>query len=62
VFESRRRHQALEWFDDLLKEALLNRFFTDSENHRKYESAKADIAKARLSPAGAVHALLNHQE
>ena len=60
VFETRRKHQALQWFEDMLKDALLNRFFTDPENHRKYESAKADIAATRLSPAGAVHTLLNH--
>ncbi len=59
VFESRRRQQALDWFDAMLKEALINRFFADPDTAGRYTSIKEQIVSAQVSPAGAVHSLLD---
>ena len=58
LFEKRRNQQSLDWFDEMLKEALFNEFFAKETLLGSYHSLKKQIEASEVSPAAAVQELL----
>ncbi|MBE2215027.1 MAG: methylmalonyl Co-A mutase-associated GTPase MeaB [Opitutaceae bacterium] len=58
VFETRRRHQAREWMNTLLEEALRRRFLADPRLAEKRLRLEEEVLAGRLGAADAVEALL----
>ncbi|MDZ4122409.1 MAG: methylmalonyl Co-A mutase-associated GTPase MeaB, partial [Candidatus Cloacimonadaceae bacterium] len=59
-FWQRRQRQNLDWFEDLLKEALLHDFFANPHVLEQYKHLKQAITEKRISPAAAVKDLLSY--
>lgn len=58
VFEKRRRAQVAEWFESLLNEAVLNRFYSDRLIKEKLPGLREEVEKGKLPVVMAVKQLL----
>lgn len=58
VFESRRRHQTLEWMNALLEEGLRARFLGDPEVAKQRTLLQEQVIAGKISAGAAVEALL----
>ncbi|HOV92320.1 MAG TPA: methylmalonyl Co-A mutase-associated GTPase MeaB [Candidatus Kapabacteria bacterium] len=58
IFDKNRKEQLLEWFDNLLKETILDAYFRDKEFREKIEKQKEKIANQEISPVNAVREIL----
>ncbi|MEN6511560.1 MAG: methylmalonyl Co-A mutase-associated GTPase MeaB [Chloroherpetonaceae bacterium] len=58
-FEKNRQVQLLEWFENLLKETILNNYFQNREFQKKIEDIKSKIVNLEISPFAAVKNILS---
>jgi len=59
VFEKRRLEQTTNWFDELISEAVLNRFYQKAEIREKLPQLRKQVAEGKLPVAYAVSLLLS---
>jgi len=57
-FELNRQGQLLEWFENLIKETILDNYFQDKEFQEKIAAQKEKIAHRQVSPLSAVREIL----
>lgn len=57
-FELNRQEQLLEWFENLIKETILDNYFQDKEFQEKIAAQKEKIAHRQVSPLSAVREIL----
>ena len=62
IFYERRKKQVLEWFESLIKEAVLNRFYSDHKVQEKLPLLKKQVEEGSLPVMLAVQQLLNVYE
>ncbi|MDY0381563.1 MAG: methylmalonyl Co-A mutase-associated GTPase MeaB, partial [Candidatus Cloacimonadaceae bacterium] len=58
VFEQRRLSQTAAWFEDLISEAVLSRFFQSSHTKQHLPELRKQVAEGRIPVALAVSMLL----
>lgn len=62
VFEAKRHSQRVSWFESLLQEAVLARFFAAEGRQQSYQALKADVADGRIPALDAVRTLMGPSE
>lgn len=58
VFDTNRKEQLLEWFDNLLKETILDKYFQNNEFRDKIEKQKVKVTNQEISPVNAVKEII----
>jgi LAO/AO transport system kinase len=58
AFEINRKEQLLEWFDNLLKETILGKYFQNNEFRDKIEKQKVKVTNQEISPVNAVKEII----
>ncbi|MDD3632931.1 MAG: methylmalonyl Co-A mutase-associated GTPase MeaB [Candidatus Syntrophosphaera sp.] len=58
VFYARRKNQVLEWFESLIQEAVLNRFYSDAKVKKKLPLLKKQVEEGSLPVMLAVQQIL----
>lgn len=58
IFYKRRKNQMLEWFHDLLKDSILQLYFSDESYAEKIQKAEQQILNATVTPTKAVFNLM----
>ena len=58
IFEQRRKKQSLEWFETMLQEAVLKKFFENEGRKEEYNRLSDQVLKAEILPSSAIAQLL----